>query len=353
MSRWLEPVLELQLDPRWGAPYWLQRQRELGMDLRREVRTVADLALLGPFDLGLLRRHPLEHFLPRALLQRGRRLLLGETGGTTGLPATVAYLEEEFEAAFVCPFFHATGWRRRQGECRRWLWLGPGGPHLIGRAARRIARESTGSDCFSIDFDPRWYRTLAPGTVMRRRYLSHLLEQARRILRQQPSVHYLFATPVVLRELAQGLEAAIRERIEFLYLGGMAVTPELCRELGERFPAARLLSGYGNSLFGVCHEAAPHRPDGEQPRYFPPRDGRMLLQLVSLDPALRDAERLKCPVAEGERGQVVMHRLDCSLFLPNVLERDQGVRIRVNGREGIEAPQRLPMPGLRIEQGIY
>ncbi|RME34733.1 MAG: hypothetical protein D6786_03955, partial [Gammaproteobacteria bacterium] len=352
MSRWLEPVLELHLDSEWGSPYWLQRQRELGIDLRREVRTVDDLALLGPFDLELLRRHPLEHFVPRAMLQGGRQMLLGETGGTSGPPCSVVFLEAEFEAAFVHPFFHATGWRRESEE-GRWLWLGPGGPHLIGRAARRIARESTGCDCFSIDFDPRWYRTLAPGTLMRRRYLGHLLEQARRILHQQPSVRFLFATPVVLLELASGLEEQVRERIGFIYLGGMPVEPQPLQALGEYFPNARLLSGYGNSLFGVCHEAAPHRPDGEPPRYFPPDDGRMLLQLVSLDPALDDAERLILPVAEGECGQVVMHRLDCSLFLPNVMERDQGVRVRAGGREGVEAPQPLQVMGIEIEQGIY
>ena len=32
-------------------------------------------------------------------------------------------------------------------------------------------------------------------------------------------------------------------------------------------------------------------------------------------------------VAYGQRGQVVMHRLDASCFLANVMERDAGIRI--------------------------
>ncbi len=36
-----------------------------------------------------------------------------------------------------------------------WLWIGPSGPHIIGKAVRELARQTGGMDPFSVDFDPR------------------------------------------------------------------------------------------------------------------------------------------------------------------------------------------------------
>lgn len=352
MSERLHRIIDIHLDPRWGSPYWLRRQRRLGFSIRERVRSFADLDALGPFELDALRSCPVEDFVPRSVAS-GAQLVLGETGGTTGVPRSTAYTEAEFHAAFVAPFLTCVDCAKTF-DGGHWLWLGPGGPHIIGKAAQQIARLTTSSDAFSVDFDPRWYRQLTPGTMARRRYLEHILQQALQVLRRQ-DVRYLFCTLAVLAELRSRLSERARAAIRFIYLGGMPVGADALAALAEDFPAAQFLSGYGNSLFGVSHERAPGRPNGTAARYFPASE-RLRIRLVALDGG-SDHERLRRDVAYGEPGQVVMYRLDESSFLPGVMERDCAVRLRPAARggryDGLGDPQPLETGKLKIDCGIY
>jgi hypothetical protein len=344
----LRETLAAHFDPATGSPYWLARERELCIDVRARVRRIEDLALFGPFPLADLSRHPLDDFMPRAV-RDAPGLVLAETGGTSGEPRPTAYSDDDFAAAFVRPFLARTA-AHDFGD-GRWLWLGPGGPHVIGKAAQRIARLTTGADAFSVDFDPRWFRRLAAGTLARTRYLDHVLEQALRVLRLQRIAH-LFTTPVVLTALASHLSVAERRRIGLLYLGGMPLAPPAMQAIAEAFPRAVCLAGYGNTLFGVSHEArlAPARAD--PPRYVPD-SARLIVRIVPTGIAdLRT--RIASRVSAGERGQVMMHRLDASGFLPNVLERDAAVRIDLGAdQDGLEDPRPLERAGLHIDNGIY
>ena len=352
MSVLLERILEIHLHPETGTPYWLERERELGFSLRKRIQCIDDLCELGPFDLQVLHERPLADFIPKGLLHQ-RRLITGETGGATGAPKTTAFFEEEFQAAFVEPFLVTTGWETPVAD-GHWLWLGPSGPHIIGKVARQIALVTTGCDGFSVDFDPRWYRVLTEGSLARQRYLDHLVMQAVHILRQQ-DIRFLFSTPVMLTALVPIMDDASKRAIEFVYLGGMPVGPATLNELGDAFPNARFLTGYGNTLFGVSHEVRPHRPDAELPVYFSPAQ-RLVLRLVSMNRNTSDSERLRNVVNEGERGQVVMHRLDESCFLANVMERDCGIRVAASGSEGVDGvkdPQPVPDARFRVENGIY
>jgi len=349
MSVLLEKILRLHLHPVSGTPYWLEKERELGFSICKRIQSIDDLNELGPFDLQALYERPFEDFIPKGMLNRNR-FITGETGGATGAPKTTAYVEDEFQAAFIEPFLSTSGWHNpvNQGH---WLWLGPSGPHIIGKVARQIALETTGCDGFSVDFDPRWYRTLAQGSIARKRYLQHLVAQAAQITAQQ-KIHYLFSTPVMLEEMGKAMHEKHRQRIEFIYLGGMSVANTILSELGDVFPAAQFLSGYGNTLFGVSHELKPHRPDNELPAYFPPGE-RLVIRLIIMDESKSDSERLPRTVACGERGQVVMHRLDKSCFLANVLERDCGIRVVNNGLQGVMDPQPIQNKQFTVENGIY
>lgn len=353
MNTQLRAVLAAHFDPDGGSAYWLARERELGFSVRERVRDIDDLALLGPFDLDALNRHAVEDFLPRAL-HAATGLVFAETGGTSGEPRTTAYTSADFHAAFVEPFIAKLD-ASLLADGGRWLWLGPSGPHVIGRAAQRIAFLTTGSDAFSVDFDPRWFRRLAPGSLARKRYLEHVLEQAERILRQQ-DIRYLFCTPVVLTVLAERMNDAQRARVRLVYLGGMPLAPDAMRAIGAAFPAARCLAGYGNTLFGVTHQAewvaANSTALAAPPRYLPDTS-RLVVRVVpaaGASPAARLAQRC----APGERGQVVMHRLDISGFLPCVMERDAAVRIPLpGGQDGLEDPRPLDGPDFKVDTGIY
>lgn len=348
----LRATLAAHFDPLDGSPYWLARERALGIDVRARVRELDDLAVFGPFDLAELSRHPVEAFLPRAV-RESRSLVFAETGGSSGEPRPIAYARADFEAAFVAPFVQRCG-EHDFGD-GRWLWLGPGGPHVIGKAAQCIAELTTGADAFSVDFDPRWFRRLAAGSLARTRYLEHVLEQALRVLATQRIAH-LFATPVVLAALATRLSTRLRERIGFLYLGGMPLAPDAMRGIGAAFPRARCLAGYGNTLFGVTHEAAAG-PARTTPPVYVPDSARLVVRIVpppARAAANEDTARLMKRVAPGVRGQVLMHRLDASGFLPNVLERDGAVRVDLGAaQDGLEDPQPLLRTGITIDNGIY
>ena len=353
MNDRLQHILAVHLDPRTGSPYWLERERELGFSLRDEIRCVADLARLGPFDLNALRERPVTDFMPSHVAEHAG-LVFAETGGASGIPATTAYTADDFDAAFVRPFIDSVD-PATTFTGGYWLWLGPGGPHVIGKAARCIAERTTGADAFSIDFDPRWYRRLQAGSIARSRYLEHVLEQAERIVRQQ-DIRYLFCTPVVLHALLPRLASTALAAIRFVYLGGMPVAAAALSELARALPAAVFFSGYGNTLFGVTHELGPGRPDGDIRRYYP-RSGRLHIRVVAPpSPDLSPAERLFRDVAPGARGQVVMSRLDESCLLANVMERDDAERLppAVAGlADGIGDPQPPANHTLKIDHGIY
>ncbi len=345
----LREILALHFDPSGGSPYWLLRERALGWSVRAEIQSIDDLGRLGPFDLGDLARYPVTDFVPRSLLGE-QHLVMAESGGTTGTPATTAYTQRDFESAFIEPFLDTLG-KLAIFDGGYWLWLGPGGPHIIGKAAQRIAALTTGADAFSVDFDPRWYRRLMPGSLARMRYLDHVLEHALRIAELQ-DVRYLFGTPVVLQELATRLSQSRRLCVKLLYLGGMPVSAEVAKALRRAFPHALFLAGYGNTLFGVCHERAPSRLLSNTPSYYA-QSPRLIVRVVELTDR-PPAERVNTRAPLGTRGQLMMHRLDPSGFLPCVLERDSAVRLADSAsQDGLGEPQPLANSNLKIDHGIY
>jgi len=315
----LARVLAEHFDPGWGSAWWLDRAAELGFDPRREIRTLADLARLPAVPASALAELPVEHFVPRRHHASRSEWILSETGGTTGPPARSVFLPAEFEEAFVAPFVAAA---ERMGfpRERSWLYLGPSGPHVIGKAARACARALGAMDPFSVDLDPRWARRLPPASLARRRYTEHVIGQALPILESQ-EVGVLFATPPLVAALGERLGGTLRGRIRGIHLGGMAADETFWKQLGERwFPDAVVLGGYGNSLAGVCPQLEPTGPDG--PEYFPHGD-RLVLELVG---------------ATGSgRGRVRFHRLDRSALLPGMLERD-AAGLAVRERTGPDDP---------------
>jgi len=254
---------------------------------------------------------------------------------------------EDFHAAFVAPFVAAAE-RMAFPRERSWLYLGPSGPHVIGKAARACARALGAMDPFAVDLDPRWVRKLPAESLARRRYTAHVVEQAEAILASQ-EIGVLFATPPLVAALGERLPRAAREAIVGVHLGGMAAEPGFWKQVGDAwFPDAVVLGGYGNSLAGVCPQLEPTGPDG--PEYFPHGD-RLLLQVVGAE---ADA---------GGRGRVRFHRLDPSALLPGMLERDVAARAAGDpsrgdcfGGEGVRDPRPAPAAtgGTAAEgEGLY
>lgn len=302
----LREILALHLDPRDGSAYWLDRQPALNFDIRREIRSVSDLYRLGPMAPAALAQRPLLDFIPRALHAHRNDWILAQTGGATGRPVWTVYSAQEFEAAFVAPFAAAAA---HVGFPRGGLWLyaGPSGPHIIARAARRLARTCGAPEPFSVDFDPRWARKMPAGSFGAQRYLQHVVDQAFAIIASQ-EISVLFTTPPLLAALAPRMTPAQRERIRGIHYGGTHLSAAALSDFQTRwFPQAVHLSGYGNTLFGCCLELdiAP----GRVPAYFPYGDR---LILTAAPGAAADAARVP----------LCFSRLDATMLLLNVEERD-------------------------------
>jgi thienamycin biosynthesis protein ThnN len=350
----LERVLRLHFDARRGTPYWLQKQHELGIDAVEQIRTIEDLAVLGPMNERALAERPIEDFMPR-VFQDSNDYLLAETAGTLGRPKTAVHRADEFEAAFIVPFVKAA---RRTGfpEGGHWLYIGPTGPHIIGRAARRCARALGAADAFTVDFDPRWAKKLPAGSFAAQRYLAHVAEQALAVLAVQ-RIEVLFVTPAVLGSLAEKVGASGRLAIRGIHLGGMAASAEFMQHTAEQFPNAMILSGYGNTLFGMMPQLRYAHETGFD--YFPHGD-RLVVRLI---PLYEDGDEpdIAARVDYGRRGRVMVHRLDEMQFLPNLLERDTAVRVpperdaAADGflEDGLRDPQPIRSEIIKPVLGLY
>jgi hypothetical protein len=357
----LREVLALHFHPECGSAYWLRRQEQLGGRVLDRVRSVADLWRLGPTPLDDLRRYPLRDFIPRALQGELHRFVIGETAGSSGAPRLTAYRDDEFQQAFVDPFLsvaRATGFPRGAS----WLWIGPSGPHLIGKAVRELARQTGSLDPFSVDFDPRWAKRLPEGSLGRRRYLEHIVTQVLDVLERE-SVSVLFSTPPALAALVERMTDRQRESIAGVHYGGMRIASDELNRFRAAFPNAVHLSGYGNTLFGVLMEVS------DEPRhsvdYFVPPGDRLrfhVIERAAADLAAQPGGDWP-PRVMGlqQRGRVCFDRLDRSCLLVGVMERDEAERIAPNrGALGLgwtwgglrdPGPPRDAAPELRL--GIY
>jgi thienamycin biosynthesis protein ThnN len=351
----LVDLLKLHFHPEYGSTYWLQRQERLAMDVRDRVRMEEDLCLLGPTPLDDLRRFPVRAFIPQYFHGEFRRFVLGETAGTSGEPRATAYRDDEFQAAFIHPFLrvaHATGFPRGLP----WLWVGPSGPHIIGKVVRELARRTGSHDPFSVDFDPRWAKRLANGSMGRQRYLENVSAQALDVLSRE-DIGVLFSTPPALETLAERMTDRQREAIRGVHYGGLSVSAEKLNQFRQVFPHAVHLSGYGNTLFGVVMEVADTQRTAAD--YFPLSD-RVRLRVV---PWIEEEANAAPPRSSrrGFRGQVVFDRLDESCLLVGVRERDEAELIAPSAAalalggsaDGLRDPRPPAALSGKLQLGLY
>lgn len=312
-------VIQRHCDPDQGSPYWIDTVAQWNIDPTKDLRTLADLKHIPFCEPHILSERPVEDFIPRALLGQSDRWIVGETGGLTGSPAFTVYRNDEFHEAFIRPFLVAAR-RVNFPKVGRWLWIGPSGPHLIGKAARQCAFAQGQADPFAIDFDPRWARKLTPGSMSFKRYLDHVIEQSLRIINVQ-DISTLFTTPVVLNRLIVELSESQRSKIKGIHYGGMTSLGEDRMEWSRQFPNAVLLAGYGNTLFGVLPE---FRTSGAEPsealQYYPVGNRLWFEALQEVDDTYYESNEDK----SENIGRLVFSRFDETQMILRALERDQG-----------------------------
>jgi hypothetical protein len=349
----LRDLLALHFHPEFGSRYWLLREDALGWDVCDRVRSLEDLRLLGPTPTSDLRAFAVRDFIPRGLHRQLSRFIVGETAGTGGRPCATAYRNDEFQAAFIVPFLRAA---RLTGfpENTPWLWIGPSGPHIIGKAARELARQTGGMDPFSVDFDPRWAKRLADGSLGRKRYLDHVTDQAMDVIRRE-EIGVIFTTPPALAALAASMSDRQREAVRGVHYGGISMTAAVLNEFRAAFPRAVHLAGYGNTLFGVAMEAADNERQALD--YFPLGD-RLEFRVVDWK---EDNEWPPADCEHGQSGRVLFHRLDESCLLVGVVERDEAELIELSREapamgceaDGLRNPRPPAKLSGKLQTGIY
>jgi acyl-coenzyme A synthetase/AMP-(fatty) acid ligase len=351
----LQLIIDIHFDSDGGSPYWIEKAKVLGLNARKDILNLADLVLLGPMDEAALAERQIEDFIPRSILHRKEDFIFAETAGTTGKPKFAVHLAEEFHEAFIVPFIKAAH-RIHFPQRVNWLFIGPTGPHIIGKAARASARALGSPDVFTVDFDPRWAKKLMQGSFAYNRYLEHIESQAMRVIEIQ-DISVLFSTPAVLEGLADKITAQKRLKIRGIHLGGMSASSEFMNKLKYSFPNAVVLSGYGNTLFGMMPQLDYNESTGFD--YYP-HGNRLAVQIVEYNPET-DIRNIDRPVDYGQRGKVLIHRLDQVQFIPNMIERDTAVRIMsaedTTGDgfclDGIRDPQPIVNENLKPVIGLY
>lgn len=306
----IRKIVSIHFHPDYGTPFWLDRAREMQIKPIEDIWTVEDLHELGPMEQSDLKDRELIDFIPRRFHSRLDQFVIGQTGGTTNQAVWTAYREDEFKQAFVMPFTQAAQ-KVAFPSREKWLFVGPSGPHFIGKVVRHLAGSLGSHDPFSVDFDPRWAKSIKEGSFAAKRYLQHVIDQAMDVIRQQ-QIGVIFTTPKILKALSQAMSSTERESIRGVHYGGMSMSPTELLEFQTRdFPNAIHLSGYGNTLFGCCleHDVVP----GRQLVYESSSD-RLLLEVL-------DENLEACAV--GETGQVYFTRLDESCLIVRFKERDE------------------------------
>lgn len=345
LDEWVRHIVDIHFHPVHGAPFWIERAKELGVDARHDIRGYDDLALLGFFPMDALRTRNVLDFLPAALAKDRGKLRVQETAGTTGAPARIA-VRDFFEPVnqFMNWYLDEVTGFPRGGN---WLFVGPTGPHGVGESTRQMA-QTRGGMCYFIDLDPRFIKLLYQQGDMRTvgLYMEHIRRQAYAILDTQ-QIDVLGTTPILMQALAPQLKER-GYRFSGMMYGGTQLTKDLYHLLRtEFFPDAVHTAVYGNTLMGGALLGPPQ--SGESDVVYYPMEPLVKFDVV-------DPEHPEKRVSMGGTGQVCISVLSEERFLPRVLERDQAERWRVLpalGWEGVANVRPLQAMKASMTEGVY
>ncbi|PZT74839.1 MULTISPECIES: AMP-binding protein [unclassified Streptomyces] len=317
-EEFLRAALRWHFSPETGSPFWLERAAHLGFDPLTDIRTFADLTRF-PNLAGSLRDVRGEDLVPRGYGKRPDVVGVYESGGTTGAPKRIVLLRDWLDRLLA--------WSSAQLDAHgipqdvNWLVVAPTGPHMVGDVIKQQTA-LRGGLAFMVDLDPRWVkRLIADGKGAEAgAYAEHIVDQVAHVLRTQ-DIGVLMCTPPVLERLSQREDLAelIGGKVRAINWVGTqmdADTRHLYRT--EIFPEAKLYSGYGSTMILGNASERPGLSDDE-PCVYDPWSPYMTFSVI--DPLTGR------PVEYGERGQVVMHHVSKSFFMPNNLERDTGIRM--------------------------
>jgi len=319
LDEWTRRIVRRHFDPDTGSVYWLKRRPDLDFE-PLDVQRYADLALFGrmePEDLDGV--DPVD-LVPRGAPAGRVRNRVLRTGSIVG---------------------HDAGWRQRALRLagfepgRRWLYACPGGqPAAL-----------PGSVVHAIDLDWRWVARLIRDSRLAElnRYVDHVVDQIVAVLAN--GIDYLETTPALFAALSRRGARHV-SRLAGVGLAGPHLDPALYGEFAATLAGRPLVTAYVTT-FGAAM-GLPARDDGAVLPYVP-HYPQVTMSVVSR----REPDR---EVGYGEVGRIRVTVLHEDLFLPNVLERDQAVRLERAPSwpcDGVANVVALRPLATRAQLGIY
>lgn len=313
-------AMDWHFSPATGAPYWIDKARELPFDPRKDIRNLDDLARF-PEVSEEWKTIPIDRLIPVGLRHVRAEFQAFESGGTTGAPKRIVERSSRLIGLSFVQRMLALS-RFPVDAPGDWLHLGPTGPHIVGRSIAQLARNHD-RVCFSIDMDPRWVKACVRDGDSHAvaRYVDHIIAQALHVVRSQ-RISIMFATPPVLEAIAARPEvlARFREQLAGIIWAGTAASEETLHLLAnEAFPGVSLFGLYGNTLMGI----APQRPrQADEADFCVFQTNFPFCAIDVVDPEHTDRR-----VAYGTFGRVRVHVLSPDLLIPNTVERDFAKRV--------------------------
>jgi phenylacetate-coenzyme A ligase PaaK-like adenylate-forming protein len=319
-------IIELHFNPETGAPFWIDKVKELGFDPRKEVKSYADLRKFGHFEDEWLRGGPVRRWVPKAL--QSKPIYVFETGGTTGIPKSRVVIDD-FRIDYE--LFSKSLPDRYFPKGSNWLMLGPSGPRRLRLAVEHLCQHR-GGICFCVDLDPRWVVKLIKKGWMEhlKAYQEHVVDQAMTVLSANHEIKCMFTTPKLLDALAGKLEkegtTIAKQGITGIFCGGTEMTSQWIRFAIEEFlgPDVYIAPTYGNTLMGLAASEMPTAADDFKIAYYAPQP-RAVVEVVDFD----DYDKV---VDYGKEGRVMLTTLTKEFFVPRFMERDEGVREKPSAR---------------------
>jgi len=265
---------------------------------------------------------PVQDLIPRGYLNEGCLPDIFESGGATGKPKRIIEVDSRIRGIeWINSILDLHNFPAGLDN-GAWLFIGPSGPHIVGRSMGRLAK-LRGTVCCYIDFDPRWVRKCVKSneTDIVKRYIEHITDQVKDIMLDQ-NIGVVFATPAVLEKLISDnyLLDIMKRKVRGLIWSGTSFSSESIRFLQEDLlTEAKVLGLYGNTLMGIAGQR-PYKAGDKFPAIFHSFFPYSIAEVM-------DSKDTSKHVDYYEAGQVRITLLTKEMFIPNNMERDEAVRI--------------------------
>jgi hypothetical protein len=223
----LREIVDWHFSPETGTPFWLDWAKRQDLDVRQEVKSIADIQLFGHFEDDWLRFTDPQRWVPKQY--KGRPYNVFETGGTTGMPKQrIGWKDYKRDYESFGDTLDDNEFPRGQN----WLMMGPTGPRRLRLAIEHLANYRGGS-CYFIDLDPRWVKKLIANRDFdqAKAYMEHVVDQAIIILKHR-RIAAIFTTPKLLEALSEKISIP-DVGIKGVFCGGTEMNRQTVRFLIE------------------------------------------------------------------------------------------------------------------------